>query len=765
MPSPPTRSALDEIRAMLAAKTEYAVGRCYRIPKLWYAWPHELHGNQFGMADELPVGDEVLVDPWYFLQRVLDEVILPARADRNGCDAVGTADPAIPSHPVKGTAHPTNPSRPEVGTADPSVMPAASAGHNLAGKSLSLAAREAARSQPTQREPDSTCRGGDWIRSATMYAMMIRASTAWDHDGNKSLDFGGVVGGPRWTETGTFLKSIALLPHLKRMGISVIYLLPVTKCSQAFRKGELGCPYACKNFFELDPDLHDRLLGDDTSLVDLEFAAFIEAAHAMDMRVMIDLAPRTMARDSDLILDHPDWFYWIDVKHLPDFAAPHVDNCEVNIPKPEEMGPILRQKTLRKHLAQFRFAPNVSDADRWASFVERWRRSPGGNLLDAIADEFGVITAPGFSDCINDQQPPWTDVTFLRLYLDHPIASQPYLPADQPPYAFTDTIKSSVFPGGQPNHELWEMLSDILPFYQRYGIDGARIDMGHALPPELQNMLIDKARRVDPDFCLLAEELDSGKAELWGAVGYNAIIGSAWWLEPRASEGGLHELVGDLLPDAPLVSLAAVEMPDTPRAAMRPGGEAFARMMAVLNHFLPNAVCMINSGQEVLERQPMNLGLDAEPEDRFALPEDDPYYGKLAFFDSVAFHWLNASADSMVSLIEEAAALRSRWLDALTEGEFRLLDVADDAEPLLAFEWRDAARDRVLAILVNTGLDLAYDVANIRLDRRTGVELLMQVNQEAGRIEVGESGLTGTLEPLGLVMLSSILPAARRNPR
>ncbi len=38
------------------------------------------------------------------------------------------------------------------------------------------------------------------------------------------------------------------------------------------------------------------------------------------MRVMLDFVPRTAARDNNLILDHPDWFYWISIDEMNDFA-------------------------------------------------------------------------------------------------------------------------------------------------------------------------------------------------------------------------------------------------------------------------------------------------------------------------------------------------------------------------------------------------------------------------------------------------------------
>jgi starch synthase (maltosyl-transferring) len=446
-------------------------------------------------------------------------------------------------------------------------------------------------------------------------------------------------------------------------------LLPVTKISRAFRKGEIGCPYSAKSFFELEPDLHDRLLDGLPSApgVDAEFGAFVEAAHALGIRIMVDLAPRTTSRDSDLILDHPEWLYWIDASLARGYGPPSVEGHKPGIPKPSQLADILSRDVIRSHIAKFRQSPSVTAPTRWKQFAKRCQTNPPRDLAHEIAREFGVITPPGFSDCMNDPQPPWSDVTFLRLYLDHPVASVRHLadPARQPPYVFTDTIKASKFPGRRPNRPLWKLLAEILPFYQKFGVDGARVDMGHALPPELQRMIIRRPKRTDTDFCFFAEELNHLAGAAAKRDGYNAFIGSAWHLEPRHATCELHNFIYNILPKAVLPSLAAAETPDSPRAATRDGGPVFARMISLLNNFLPSAIPFLNSGLELFERQPMNLGLDLQPPGRFALPKSDPYYGKMAYFDRVVLHWNNAGAKAMIDLLGRAAAIRQCFINDL----------------------------------------------------------------------------------------------------
>ena len=76
--------------------------------------------------------------------------------------------------------------------------------------------------------------GGDWILKSIVYSMMIRTSTTWDHDRNGYIDENNIY---HVKETGTFLKTLALLPLLDKMGVDAIYLLPISKFSLKNKKG------------------------------------------------------------------------------------------------------------------------------------------------------------------------------------------------------------------------------------------------------------------------------------------------------------------------------------------------------------------------------------------------------------------------------------------------------------------------------------------------------------------------------------------------
>lgn len=386
--------------------------------------------------------------------------------------------------------------------------------------------------------------GGDWIKESVVYSMMIRTSTSWDHDRSGDLENSNIYG---LKETGTFVKSLALLPLLKKMGVNTVYMLPISKFSLKDKKGELGSPYGVCNFFELDPNLKDPMTGSDMT-VEEEFQAFVEACHILDMKVMIDIIPRTNSVESDLIVEHPDWFYWVYTDTFHEYYPPYVPGLGDTLsPKPEFLPYVYQSEQVWNHIHKFSYAPNVVDQEKWDRVVKEYNETEGASILDLVQREFGLTIAPAFSDHINDVQPPWTDVTFFRMYMDHPVESQKYLGGANPaPYILFDTIKSNLYKGNVINEGLWDTLSNVIPFYQQqYGIDGARIDMGHALPSELVDRIISNARANDLDFCFIAEELQEENAWTSRQIGYNMIIGYGFFQEPRVFEHRTHNFMYD----------------------------------------------------------------------------------------------------------------------------------------------------------------------------------------------------------------------------
>jgi glycosidase len=474
-----------------------------------------------------------------------------------------------------------------------------------------------------------------WLHQAITYSMMIRTSSAWDYDQSGQLEA---------SENGTFIRTLFLLPYLRRMGINLLYLLPISKYSLENKKGELGSVYGVSNFFEFDPNLKHT-----TSLtIAEEFQCMVEAAHMMGMRVMIDLIPRTNSTNSELIADHPDWFYWIDAKEYANYYPPAVPTVgRVVQPSDDILPQIYASEAVQAHIKKF--VPNPGTHPRWNQLKHD---------LAAVEAELGIRIAPAFSDHVNDQQPPWTDVTFFRLYMDHPTKALPFVDPSTPPYILFDTIKGNLYQGKHINEPLWDVLSSIIPFYQQFGVDGARIDMGHALPTDLTRRIVERAKALDPYFGFVAEETVKEKSASIKHDGYDMMIGNGFYALPRYQEGQTKSYYFGYK-DNVIPVFANIETHDTKRAANREyGGKAYAMALTFVNYFMPNGIPFINSGQELLEIQPMNLGVDCGLDEQFVLPKDDPFHGNLALFDPYQFHYLNKEAIPFLDQLEQVAAIR-----------------------------------------------------------------------------------------------------------
>lgn len=539
-------------------------------------------------------------------------------------------------------------------------------------------------------------KGGDWVQRSVIYSTMIRTSASWDHDRSFSLD---AVNFDQMKETGTFVKMLALLPYIQKLGVDTMYLLPLSRFSLKDKKGDLGSPYGVASFFDLDPNLKEPMTGSKMTLEE-EFQAFVEACHILGMRVTIDIIPRTNAVENDLIKDHPDWFYWIKAEDLPKYQVPKVPGLPDTLsPEPKYMKQVYESDDVRRHIALFQTDPQSADLELWKKI-----QGKATDVSSAIKTHYGLQIAPAFSDHINDVQPPWTDITFFRMYLDHPARNRAFLTdPDVKPYILFDTIKANLFPGQKPNEALWTLLASIIPYYQaHFGIDGARIDMGHALPKPLLKMIIEQARANDPDFAFIAEELNPDNAQTAKELGYNVIIGNGFWMQPRIWEKKYHQFVYNA-PDIALPMFACAETHDTARIAARDGGKVLARMATIFNMLLPNLVPFINSGQEVYETQPMNIGIDCTDKDRFNLPQSDLFYGKLALFDAYAFHYISYDRWELLDHLAGIREIRARWLNHLMNLKHYIplyFDTFDS--PFIGVSYFDPDRRKCLIVAANT---------------------------------------------------------------
>jgi len=131
-------------------------------------------------------------------------------------------------------------------------------------------------SSPQKKERSGPSPHVEWSRNATIYEVNIR----------------------QFTPDGTFKAFEIELPRLQRMGVDILWLMPVNPLGEKNRKGTLGSYYSVKDYYEVNPEY-----GSKQDLRDL-----VTKAHELGMKVIIDWVANHTAWDNPLIDKHPEWY-------------------------------------------------------------------------------------------------------------------------------------------------------------------------------------------------------------------------------------------------------------------------------------------------------------------------------------------------------------------------------------------------------------------------------------------------------------------------
>lgn len=137
-------------------------------------------------------------------------------------------------------------------------------------------------SAPVVAAPDYTPRdmvaveNAAWTRDAVLYQVNTR----------------------QFTPEGTFKSAQKQLPRLAAMGVDIIWLMPIHPIGAANRKGSLGSPYAVRDYRAVNPELG----------TEADFRAFVDEAHRLGLKVILDWVANHSAYDNPLTLSHPEWY-------------------------------------------------------------------------------------------------------------------------------------------------------------------------------------------------------------------------------------------------------------------------------------------------------------------------------------------------------------------------------------------------------------------------------------------------------------------------
>lgn len=102
----------------------------------------------------------------------------------------------------------------------------------------------------------------------------------------------------QYTHKGNFAAFADHLPRLKKMGVDILWLMPVTPISNKIRQGSLGSYYACSSYTKVNEEFGN---------VD-DLKQLIYKAHILGMKVIIDWVANHTGWDHHWTTEHPDWY-------------------------------------------------------------------------------------------------------------------------------------------------------------------------------------------------------------------------------------------------------------------------------------------------------------------------------------------------------------------------------------------------------------------------------------------------------------------------
>ncbi len=101
------------------------------------------------------------------------------------------------------------------------------------------------------------------------------------------------------TDEGTLRAAIERLPFLRSVGIDALWLMPIYPIGIEGRKGSLGSYYSIRDYKAVNEEFGTAE----------DFRAFVAAAHALGMKVLLDWVANHTARDARWITEKPaDWY-------------------------------------------------------------------------------------------------------------------------------------------------------------------------------------------------------------------------------------------------------------------------------------------------------------------------------------------------------------------------------------------------------------------------------------------------------------------------
>ena len=116
----------------------------------------------------------------------------------------------------------------------------------------------------------------DWSKNANIYEVNLR----------------------QFTDEGTIKAFEKHLPRLKKMGVDILWIMPIFPVGELNRKGSLGSYYAVKDYKDINPEFGDIK----------DFKRLVKKAHKLGMYVILDWVANHSAWDNTWAITNPEWY-------------------------------------------------------------------------------------------------------------------------------------------------------------------------------------------------------------------------------------------------------------------------------------------------------------------------------------------------------------------------------------------------------------------------------------------------------------------------
>lgn len=434
----------------------------------------------------------------------------------------------------------------------------------------------------------------------------------------------------------------AALRSLKDMGITDVWFTGVLRQATLTDHSDVGLPaddpdvvkgragslYAIRDYFDVSPDY----AVDKTKRLD-EFRALIQRAHAVGLRVHIDLVPNHVARGYRSVVK-PDKNFGLGDDRSVFFKK---DNHFYYLPA---QGALRLAKPTHWTPPGLTFDSRYPDED--ASSAERTPRVTG---LD------GRSTSPSENE--------WYETVKLNYGVEFTTGARHF----------------------EPVPSTWRLVDEILAYWQELGVDGFRCDFAHVIPNEAWSYLIGRAKERVPGTFFFAEAYaDRPALKALITAGFDAIYNDPAVDElkriyqGRSGLARYAQVMEELTDDVRGSYVHYLENHDERRIASgivvsdSPDDTGFGGMranyqLAPLLYLVSHGPVLIFNGQEVGEPGAGTEGFSTEN-------------GRTSIFDYWSMpelqRWVNGHAYDGANLTEAQRALRGFLRDLLRLSQHEL---------------------------------------------------------------------------------------------